>query len=343
VRRRSLAAALGLLVLVLGLPAAGAAPAPPPGLGVRLLDAPTARQDDPRARVYVVDQVRPGTRFTRHIEVSNGDREPMDVLVYPTTAAIAGGSFTFGDRGQPGDIPQWVQVSPTTLHLPSGGRAAVTVTVAVPEDAPSGEVYGGIVAERPASPGKGISVALRAGIRVYLSVGPGGEPRSDFVIDSLTAARSRSGQPYVLAQVRNTGGRALDLSGTLKLSDGPGGLRAGPFKADVGTTLGLGQSEPVTVLLDKAIPAGPWKATLDLQSGLVRREATATISFPTTAGAEAVPVAATDVPLYKDKGAVGAVAAALIGLLALLLLLFLLLWRRRRRDALGAGPQNVAA
>lgn len=332
-RRRSLAALVGLLALVLGTAPASAAPAPPPpGLGVRLLDAPTARENDPRARAYIIDQVRPGATFVRHVEVTNGDPGPMDVLVYPTTATIEGGSFTFGGRGQPGEVPQWVSVAPTALHLASGGRATVTVTVAVPHDAPSGEVYGGIVAERPAQPGRGITVALRAGIRLYLSVGAGGEPRSDFVIDSLTAARDRTGAPYVLAQVRNTGGRALDLSGTLKLTGGPGGLSAGPFRADAGTTLGLGQSEPVTVPLDRAIPAGPWTATLDMQSGLLRRRATATITFPATAGTTSAAVPAKDVPLYKDKGAVGTLAAALIGILALVMLILFLLWRRRRRD-----------
>lgn len=319
-RRRLLAVAVLLLLAVQGAPSSAAAPAPPPGLGIRLLDAPEARHDDPRARVYIVDQVRPGARFVRHVEVSNGDADPMDVLVYPTTATISDGGFTFGNRGAPGEVPNWVQVTPTQVHLAPGGRVTVTVTVAVPSDASPGEVYGGIVAERPARSGSGVQVALRAGIRVYLSVGPGGEPPSDFAIESVTAARDKTGRPYVLAQVHNTGGRALDLSGTLRLSEGPGALSAGPFPATLGTTLGIGQSEPVTVLLDKALPAGPWKATLELKSGLVRRKAVATVTFPTVAGATAAPVPAKAVPLYKDRGRVSLIAAALVGMLLLTLL-----------------------
>ncbi|MGB8651176.1 MAG: hypothetical protein WCD35_11000, partial [Mycobacteriales bacterium] len=303
-------------------------------VGVRLLDAPTARADDPRARVYIVDQVKPGARFTRHVEVANGDPEPMDVLVYPAAAHIADGDFSIDDRSAPGPIPQWVTVSPTHLHLAPGERAPVTVDVAVPSDAPAGEVYGGIVAERPAAAtGQGVRVNLRAAIRVYLSVGPGGEPASDFVINSLTAARDRTGRPYVLAQVHNTGGRALDLSGTLRLTDGPGGLSAGPFDARLGTTLGIGQTEPVTVVLDKALPPGPWLATLDLRSGLLRRRAKATITFPVQVGSQAAPVKATAVPLYKDRGVVSTVAAFLILLvLAALLVLWLIAWRRRREE-----------
>jgi hypothetical protein len=83
--------------------------------------------------------------------------------------------------------------------------------------------------------------------------------------------------------VHNTGGRALDMSGTLRISAGPGGLKAGPFPASLGTTLAIGDTEPVTILLDKQLPAGPWKARVDLHSGLVQRHAQATITFPPTA------------------------------------------------------------
>jgi hypothetical protein len=62
------------------------------------------------------------------------------------------------------------------------------------------------------SAGGGITQVSRVGIRVYLSVGPGGPPAADFTIDSLTARRSPDGRPVVLASVHNTGGRALDMN-----------------------------------------------------------------------------------------------------------------------------------
>jgi hypothetical protein len=320
--------------LLTAAPAAQAEPPPPPGLGVRLLDAPTARADDPRARVYVVDQVKPGTVFTRHVEVSNGDATAMDVLVYPATATVSGGAFNVGARGVAGAIPQWASVSPTQVHLDAGARVAVTVTFRVPSDAPSGEVYGAVVAERPAQrTSKGVSVALRAAVRVYLSVGPGGEPASDFTVDSLTAARDEDGRPLVLAQVHNTGGRALDLSGTLRLSKGPGGLSAGPFSATLGTTLGIGQTGRVSVPLDKALPAGPWLAALELRSGTLARKVEGTITFPTGVSATSPPVVPREVPLYEKRTVVVPVAAGLIGLAGLALLVLALRGRLRRLRA----------
>jgi hypothetical protein len=94
-----------------------------------------------------------------------------------------------------------------------------------------------------------------------------------FTIESLSTGRSTDGAPLTHAVVRNTGGRALDLSGTLRLGDGPGGLTAGPYPASLGTTLGLGETGTVTVVLDKLVPAGPWNARLALRSGLVTHAA----------------------------------------------------------------------
>jgi hypothetical protein len=168
---------------------------------------------------------------------------------------------------------------------PPGGHAIATVTIAIPRDAPPGEQYGVVWAEtRSSAPaGGGITRVSRVGIRLYLSVGPGGAPASTFTIESLTGGRSSGGQPQVLASVHNTGGRALDMSGTLQLSAGPGGLSAGPFPANLGTTLAIGASEPIVILLDGQIPDGLWHALVALRSGLIERSASATIDFPATA------------------------------------------------------------
>ena len=159
-----------------------------------------------------------------------------------------------------------------------------TVTITVPRDAAPGEQYGVVWAEARSAPiaGGGVTQVSRVGIRLYLSVGPGGPPAADFTIDSLTAKRSPDGRPTVLASVHNTGGRALDMNGTLRLSAGPGGLSAGPFPATLGTTLAIGDTEPVTIALDKRLPAGPWDARITLRSGLLERSARATITFPDT-------------------------------------------------------------
>jgi hypothetical protein len=300
----------------------------PPGLGIGLREKPKALADDPRASHYVIDFVRPGTTFSRKVIICNGDNSPIHVDLYAAGASIHGGTFDIAAKPGNDAISTWVSVAPTSLDLPAGGSEIVEATFKVPADAPKGEFYGAVVAARPPS-SKGIAIAARAAVRVYLDVGEGGMPASNFRIDSLTAGRADDGSPYVLAQVTNTGHRAIDLTGNLRLTKGPGGLSAGPFPANVGTTLAPGQSSPVTIPLDKALPAGPWLATLDMRSGLLERKAQATITFPTGSGEKAAPVAAKSVPLTKNRDVI--VPIAIFLLLFLLILLLLVLWRRRKR------------
>jgi hypothetical protein len=251
-------------------------------IGVRLVDAPVSAGKDPRALLYIVDHLAPGTVIHRRIEVSSTVPGRVQGLVYPAAAAITSGSFRGADGHTPNELSTWTAVAPGKFDLANDGRMTATVTVAVPRDASPGERYAVVWAETrsPAVKGGGVVDVSRVGIRLYLSVGPGGAPAADFAIESLAAQRSAAGVPAVVARVRNTGGRALDMGGTLSLKDGPGGLRAGPFRASLGTTLTLGASEAVTIALDARLPAGPWKAQLTLRSGLVEHTAGATITFP---------------------------------------------------------------
>jgi hypothetical protein len=298
------------------------------GLGIRLVDAPTATADDPRARTYIIDHLKPGTSIDRRIEVINGTRTRARISIYPAAATIKNGSFVGAPGPTRNDLSTWTSTSRRTVTLAPRRAVFVHVTISVPSNASPGERYAVIWAQEttpPATPGGPIQVS-RVGIRIYLSIGPGGTPASDFDIVSLTAARDPSDAPLVQASIHNTGGRALDLSGTLSLSKGPGGLAAGPFPITLGTTLGIGQTEPVSVTLNKQLPNGPWLATLTVMSGLTQRTAHATITFPRGPGVgRTVPTdAASGIPQW----AVAAVAAAV--LIALLLLLADVMRRRRR-------------
>jgi hypothetical protein len=253
-------------------------------IGVQLLDVPLAAYADPRARLYIIDHLHPGTTIHRRIEISNTTASSMHIVTYPAAATISQGAFVGAAAHTPNELSTWTSVLPGASKIPSGGHAIVTVTIAVPRNAPPGEQYGVVWAETRSPPpaGGGVTQVSRAGIRLYLSIGPGGAPASEFRIGSLTGKRSPDGQPMVVASVHNTGGRALDMSGTLQLSSGPGGLSAGPFAANLGTTLAIGATEPIINMLDKQIPDGPWHALVTLRSGLLERSARATISFPGT-------------------------------------------------------------
>jgi hypothetical protein len=329
---RCLLAGLALLILV-AVPARAATTG---SIGLRLLDAPTT--DDPRARLYIVDHLAPGTTIDRRIEISNTSGSTQPVVLYAGAASIEKGSFIGAEGRTANEVSSWTTVTPGTLDVASGGVATATVTIAVPANAPPGEQYGVIWAEtRSEERGEGgVTQVNRVGIRIYLSVGPGGAPAADFTIDSLTAERTPEGRPMVSATVHNTGGRALDMHGELRLLDGPGGLSAGPFPATLGTTLAVGDTESVTILLDEELPPGPWDAQIRMESGLLEHRAHAVITFP-DAGAAA--------PVHIDNEGLpwALLIAGGIGLILLLGLIALFVRRSRRARVRTLRPQDGRA
>jgi hypothetical protein len=287
-------------------------------IGVQLRDVPTTARLDPRARLYIVDHVAPGSVLNRRIQVSNTTAAKTRVAIYTAAATIAKGTFVGSDGHTRNELSTWTSVRPHSSAIPAGGRRTAVVTIKVPRDASPGERYAVVWAETRATPpaGGGITQVSRVGIRIYLSVGRGGPPAANFTVASLTAKRSADDRPMVLATVHNTGGRALDMNGTLRMRNGPGGLNAGPYPANLGVTLGIGETEPVTIILDRRLPAGPWHAQINLRSGLLERSSRAAITFPGAKATSSWP------PLL---------IAGLVCLLALLLTIATLLIARRKR------------
>ena len=261
------------------------------GVGVRLVDLSPNVGSDPLARSYIVAQLAPGTILRRRIEISNTTRARVAVAVYASGADLRRGNFAFAQGRSRSELASWTSVTRPTLTLPPGARVLETVTISVPKLASSGERYAVVWAEMsaPTSARARIKLVNRVGVRLYLSIGPGGAPPVNFAVGALTAERSVTGVPRLVANVRNNGRRTLDITGALTLSDGPGGLRAGPFAVALGTTLAPGHSEPAIVTFDKRLPRGPWRAQLLLRSGFVDRSSVATITFPRANGVTNTP------------------------------------------------------
>lgn len=293
--------------------------------GLRLLDAPADTQSDPRARSYIVDHLNPGSVIERRIQVRNGTQTTQTLRLYPSAASVEGNAFTGAPGEAANELTAWISVDRPTVSLAPGASANVLVSVDVPRDAPETEQYAVVWAEVQSTDDSagGIVNAGRVGIRVYLSVGAGNGPATDFTIDTLTPSRTPEGSPRLTTTVTNTGGRALDITGSLTLTGGPGGLSAGPNPIDKGTTIAPGASAPVSVTLPPELPNGPWKAGLILESGLVSHEATADITFPDTGQGPAVSP-------DRSPGIVW-VAAGAIGLV--LIIVGFILWFRRRNTA----------
>ena len=297
------------------------------GVGIKLLDVSAELQDDPRARTSIIDHIAPGATIVRNIQVSNSSSDAQTVSVYSGAASLSDGSFQVGADAAQNELSGWITPSPSDVELDAGATADVAITIAIPADAAEGEHYAIVFAEVRSAPDASTNVvtANRAGIRMYVSVGAGNGPAAAFSIDSITAARDDAGAPQINAAVTNTGGRAVDIRGTVSLANGPGSLSAGPFDITETTTLAPGESGEVSVTLDDALPNGPWDATLTLTSGLLSEEASATITFPDAGTGDTVVVEDNE-PNWLILG--GGIVVFLIALGA-----FARLWIIRRRTA----------
>jgi hypothetical protein len=285
-RARALLPALVLAATVTP-PVAQAAPTRPDPvaggvIGIRLAEIPANRMNDPRARLFIIDHVNPGTTFTRRLQVYNSSPKPQHITLYPGAATVKDHHFTFTAGAKGNELTSWIRLNDPWLNLKPHASAPVKATIAVPTWARQGERYAVIwaqVSSAKPSPKGNITLVNQVGIRAYLHVGPGAEPPSDFTIGRVHPQRTPGRHHSIVATVTNTGQRAIDLEGRLSLTDGPSSLNAGPFPITRGTTLAPGEHGQITVPLGDDITDGPWKYHLTLQSGRVTHTVTGTLTF----------------------------------------------------------------
>ena len=278
----ALAMATLVVILASGVSAAQAVTTPPSitGVSIQLLEIKAAQQNDPRASVSIVDSAEPGATVERRIRVLNASDATKDVRLYTTGATVSAGTFSATDEQNA--LASWTTAGRSSVTLAASEAVELSITIAVPADAASGEQYAAVWAEVESAPDPATNIinSNRAGLRIYLLVGGANSPASDFTIDSLTANRSTDGNPTAQAKVTNTGGRAIELAGSIALAAGPGGLSAGPISIDSTTSLAPGESGQITVTLDASLPAGPWDATLTLTGAAVTHDRTEQLTFP---------------------------------------------------------------
>lgn len=260
--------------------------------GVRLVDVPVSEAGNPRAFRYIIDHLPAGAVIHRRILIVNDESRTVRFSVYPGAAHIVRGLFV-GDAGATrNELTTWISVRHPAVTLAPRASVMDRVTIKVPRGATRGEHYGVIWVQQTAKSrrngGFGVTEVSRVGVRVYLAVGRGGMPPTRFDIASITGRRLPSGQLVITAHVANTGGRAIDLNGSARLTDGPGNTRSGPFLAQKIVTLAPGQSWNVTFAAPRSLPSGPWRARVSLASGMTTADAAAAVRFA-PAAAQASP------------------------------------------------------
>jgi hypothetical protein len=285
--RIGLAGGTALALALAGLLAASAfAAARPPlaarGIGIQLVGSAASSSLDPLARIYITGQFAPGSTSARQVAITNTTRQAQTILLYCAAASMHRGAFAFAPNRTQNELSGWTSVGHPVLRLAAGATAVETVTIRVPTRASAGERYSVVWAAvaAPSARVGGVDLVNRVGVRIYLSVGSGGAPPVRFELGPLRATRSGTGRPLVVTSVRNGGEGTIVLRGTLELSRGPGGLRAGPFPLRLARALAPHSSRRVTLQLNTRLPRGPWHVQITLTSGSTRRSSSARITFP---------------------------------------------------------------
>ena len=278
------------LVLVVGtaLPAAAAAAStgqPHGNVGVRLLGS--AGSANPLARSYIVARLAPGATIRRRIVVLNSTASTALIHVYAAGASQAPTGFSFAPGRHQNQLSRWTSVSDGFVKVPAGQAVTERVVLHVPAKASGGARYAVVwAAVSSTTPGSGVRLVNRVGVRMYVVVSGVAAPSVRYTIRDLHGGLTETGTPMVTATVHNTGQGALVLSGTLNLTKGRGSLRAGPFGvAFAGESLAPGATERATALLPATLPRGSWLAHLRLSTAAGGSTKTGRIFIPATATA----------------------------------------------------------
>jgi hypothetical protein len=281
----SLALLAGVTVVA---PSALATAARPPlavrGISVRLVELPATSLTNPLARTYITGTIGAGQSMRSKVEVSNTTATPQSISIYAAGASMRDGVFAFADGRTQNELARWTRLSHRHLRLAPGQAKVVTVDVTVPQQVSSGERYSVVwAAVNALSTTASVRLVNRVGVRMYLRVGGTVAP-ARYTISRPKAGRSQAGAPVVTATIRNAGTGTLAIVGSLTLSHGPGGLRAGPFRFVLSRPLAPGTSRQLRVQLTKQLPPGPWRVRIALRSGTTQRGSTATVAFSSSLG-----------------------------------------------------------
>jgi hypothetical protein len=331
VRHTSATGALRVMTLATTLLAGAgtgqAATTPQNQFGIKLLQAPASEAGDPRADIYIIDHLNPGADIQRNFQVSNTGSNKITLSLYPAAASVSAGTFKFAAGRTQNEMTTWVHLSKSTITLAPHTAATVTATVNVPKDATAGNDNGVIWAEQDAKGAGNVNLVSRVGIRMYLNIGPGGAPAPGFTAGTPTTSTGTNGTHLVSVPISNTGGRAIDVRGSMSLTNGPGGLQAGPFNPQSMDTLAPGQSHPVTFALSSKLPDGPWQATFTFKSDLITKTEKVTLNLAASPATTAK--SHKNFPIVPVAGGIGLFLILVIGA-------FLILRHRR-----APGPRHA--
>jgi hypothetical protein len=105
------------------------------GIGIRLVAGAANSSVEPLGLADVVEQLAPGSRITRQVEISDTTDATASIVVFPAAARIAKGRFSFAPGRSADPLSSWTTLGRSVLHMAPGATARDAVTIDVPKRA----------------------------------------------------------------------------------------------------------------------------------------------------------------------------------------------------------------
>ena len=170
------------------------------------------RPDQPRSESIFIHTLEPDAVREEGVQVSNSTDTEKTILVNAVDSIRpAGGGFACAHRdNEVRKVGTWIAMETTEIVIAPGNTELVPFTITVPADARSGEHNACIIIEEKPSdtPGEGLTLSTRVGIRVLLTV-PGDLVR-ELTNPQSTVATNDDGTYTFRTSVTNTGTTSVE-------------------------------------------------------------------------------------------------------------------------------------
>ena len=234
--------------------------------------------DNPRSQSIFIYTLNPGDQKQDGVRIYNNTNTSRTIAVGAVDSALSSdGAFSCAQEVEAKkDVGSWINLSSSSVTIPSGGSVVVPFTITAPSNASVGEHDGCITMQdsstQAATNQNGVVLSFRSAIRVVATIP--GKIVKDLAITQLTIKLDAANQVLVDPTVSNTGNVSLDTNVTTSLVSLFGNTVASvkgtyPILARSTATWNLPLARPFWGGLYKASVSTTYNGTANTQLGLV--------------------------------------------------------------------------
>lgn len=179
------------------------------------------REDNPRTESIFIHTADPGKIIDEGVRVINNTNETKTFVVYAAdyTKSTDGGFACKQYSQDKKGIGNWVVLEKEEITIDSMSEETIPFTINIPEDVEVGEHNGCILIQekKPASEAAGISISVRTGLRIAITIP--GEIIRKLSLSGISVIRKGLDKLTLNLNVSNTGNVSIDTDVKVRVSN----------------------------------------------------------------------------------------------------------------------------